>query len=242
MSFIRWKIAAVLLCLLCFSPGAHALEDGAWSAAVITDPWEVENLAVARRAKAPRVIYSLNRTQTWANGLATASMPAFTPSNFDRTVGAKMQPFQDWNFMVGTEVTRSGSQTSFLSSRAMWESYWSQDVQALGGLKVGLSTTGSVDNAQTDYLQSFSGSLNVPLDLPLNAWSMEFRVSPHMSVDVSNGSLNSSLLSEIMGQTVISSQDAAFRSTLNLSVGYSLAPDTRPAASARLELRISPKI
>jgi hypothetical protein len=241
MSFLRWKIAALLLCIPCLSSEAHALEDGMWVNAE-THPWEVGDLAVARRVRTSRIRYSLSRTQTWANGLAASSMPAFTPSNFDRTVGAKMQPFQDWNFLVGTEVTRSGGQSSFLSSRAMWESFWTQDVQWLGGLKVGLSTTGSMDNAQTDYLQSFSGSLNVPLDLSLNTWSMELRVSPHMSVDASNGALNSSLMSEIMGQKVLSSQTAAFRSTLNLSVGYSLAPDTRPAASARLELRISPNL
>jgi hypothetical protein len=153
-----------------------------------------------------------------------------------------MQPFQEWNFMIGTELTRSGGESRFLASKAMWESFWSRDVETLGGLKIGLSTMGSVDNAQTDYLQSFSGSVSVPLDLPLSSWRMELRATPSMNVDVSNGALSSHLMSEIMGQTELSSQDAAFRSILNVSVGYSLAPDTRPAAAARLELRISPKL
>ncbi len=152
-----------------------------------------------------------------------------------------MQPFQDWNFLIGTELTRSGGDSSFLSSRAMWETSWSRDLERLGGLEIGLSTTGSVDNAQTDYFQSLSGNLHVPLGLPLNAWDMKLRVSPSMSVDVSNGTLSSSLMSEILGQTVLHS-DAAFQSTLNVSVGYSLAPDTRPAGLARLELRIAPRL
>lgn len=174
--------------------------------------------------------------------MAASSLSSFTPSNFDRTLGAKLQPFHDWNLRIGTELTRSGGKESFLSSKAMWETFWSQDVKRLGGLTVGFSTTGSVDNAQTDYLQSFSGSVNVPLNLPLNTWNTELRVTPSMNVDVSNGALSSSLLSEVMGQKVLSSQEDTFKSTLNVKLGYSLAPDARPAASAKLELRISPNL
>ena len=241
MFFQTRKVVAPLLCLVALSSVAQALEDGGWSTAV-TEPWPVGDVAVIRHVKAPVRGYSLSRTQTWANGLVSSKLPAFTPSNVDRTVGAKMQPFEEWNFMIGTELTRSGGESRFLASKAMWESFWSQDVETLGGLKIGLSTVGSVDNAQTDYLQSFSGSVSVPLDLPLHSWRMELRATPSMNVDVSNGALSSHLMSEIMGQTELGSQDAAFRSTLNVSVGYSLAPDTRPAAAARLELRISPKL
>jgi hypothetical protein len=234
-----WKTAVYLLCTIGLSTSAQALEDG-MVATSDAQLWSLDNVA-ARRAKAPVSAYTLNRTQAWTNGLVASPGPAFTPSAFDKTVGAKLQPFQDWNFMVGTELTRSGGESQFLSSKAMWESSWSQDVKTLGGLEIGLSTTGFVDNAQTDYLQSFSGNLNVPLDLPLDAWNMTLRVSPNMNMDVSNGVLNTSLMSELMGQTVLSS-DAAFQSTLNVSVGYSLAPDMRPAGQARLELRISPKL
>jgi hypothetical protein len=115
-------------------------------------------------------------------------------------------------------------------------------MKEMGGLKVGLSTMGSVDNAQTDYLQSFSGRLDVPLDVPLDAWNVELRFSPGMDVDVSNGTLRSNLVSELMGEKVLSSRADAFRSTVNLSLGYSLAPDAHPAASARLEFRIGPNL
>lgn len=206
-----------------------------------SDSWRIDDVA-ARRAQAPVATYALSRTQTWANGLAPSGIPAFTPSGADKVVGAKMQPFQDWNFLVGTELVRSGGGSRFLSSKALWESSWSRAVNTLGGLRLGLATTGSVDNAQVDYLQSFSGSLNVPLDLPLNTWSMELRFSPNLNVDVSQKALSSNLMSELVGQTVLSSRDAAFRSTLDVSLGYSLAPDARPAASARLQLTISPKL
>ncbi|WP_243370402.1 hypothetical protein [Microvirga solisilvae] len=206
-----------------------------------TQSWRIED-AIVRRPEASTRSSSLERVQTWASGVSATSRAAFTPSDTGKTFGAKMQPFQDWNIMIGTEMTRSGNESGFLGSKAMWESFWSQDVREMGGLKIGLSTVGSVDNAQTDYLQSFSGRLNVPLDVPLTAWNVEFRVSPSMNVDVSNGALHSNLLSEIMGEKVLSSRTDAFRSTINVSVGYSLAPEARPAASARLEFRLSPNL
>jgi hypothetical protein len=45
-----------------------------------------------------------------------------------------------------------------------------------------------------------------------------------------------------MGEKVLGSRADAFRSTVNVSLGYSLAPDARPAASARLEFRIGPNL
>lgn len=239
MPFQPSNIAVLLICLLGPASAAQALEDGGGS----TDQspsWTIGDV-VARRAKAPRTAFSLSRTQTWASGLVPSHIPAFTPSPVGRTLGAKLQPLQDWNFLIGTEMTRSGDGGA-LSSKAMWESFWSQDMERLGGLTFGLSTAGSVDNAQADYLQSFSGHLSLPLDLPLNAWNLELRLSPNMNVDVSNGALTSNLMSEVVGQTVLSDQNAAYRSTLDVSLGYNLVPDARPAGSARLQLTISPNL
>lgn len=240
MLYLCRNIAVLLPCIFFHASAAQALEDGVQGIGHVPS-WRVEN-AVIRRSSAPVRTYSLDRTQTWASGIATTSRSAFTRSHAGKTLGAKMQPFHDWNFLVGTELTRSGGDSRSLASRAMWESFWTQDLNAMGGLKVGLSTTGSLDHSQTDYLQSFSGSLNVPLDIALNAWNVELRVSPSMNVDVSNGSLYSSISSEIMGRKVLSSRHDAFKSTVNISVGYSLAPDTRPSASARLELLVSPNL
>lgn len=239
MLFQFLKMAVLPPCILFGISAAHALEDAAGEMGDARS-WRVEDVAARRPTSSVRS-YSLERTQTWARGIAATSRSAFTPSDADKTLGAKMQPFQDWNFTIGTELTRSG-ESRFLASKAMWESVWSQDVTGTEGLRIGLSTTGSVDNVQTDYLQSFSGRLNVPLEVPLNAWNVEFRFSPSMNLDVSNGALQSNLSSEIRGRKVLSSRADAFTSIVNVSLGYSLAPDTRPAASARLELRISPNL
>lgn len=239
MPFQSRNIAGALVYLLVSVSAAQALEDGGGITAE-SQPWTIDDVA-ARRAKAPGTAFSLSRTQTWASGLVPSSISAFTPAPVDRTLGAKLQPFHDWNFLIGTEVTRGG-EGGFLSSKAMWESSWSQDVERFGGLTFGLSTTGSVNNAQADYLQSFSGSLNLPLELPLNAWDVELRFSPNVNVDVSKGALSSNLMSELVGKTVLSPQNGAFRSVLDVSVGYNLAPDARPAASARMQLTISPKL
>lgn len=232
------KLAVSFPSILITVSAVQALEDGG---AAIADAhvWRIENVVV-RRFHVSRPIYSLERTQTWASGLSPVSR--FTPYPSGKSLGAKMQPFQDWNFMIGTELTRSGGEGGFLASRTMWESTWSRDLTGMGGLRIDFSTVGSMDNAQADYLQSFNGRLNLPLDLPLSQWNVALRVSPSMNVDVSNGALYSNLLSEIMGERVLSSYSDAYRSSLNVSVGYSVAPNARPAASARLEFRISPNM
>jgi hypothetical protein len=201
-----------------------------------------DHLAVTGSMRRTRPAYRLRRTEIWANGLAPSGMQAFIPNDFDRTVGAKLQPFHDLNFKVGTALTRSGGDDRLLSSAATWEAFWSKELEPWEGVTVGLSTSGSLDNLQSAYSQSVRGTFGIPLDLPLDAWRTEFRLSPSMILDASSGSLAGGLLSEIKGQTVISSRDDPFRSVLNVKVGYGLAPDTRPVASAKLELRISPNL
>jgi len=233
------KLAVSFPSILISVSAAQALEDGA--AGIGEAPsWRIEDVAV-RRFRVSRPVYSLERTQTWASGLGPLSR--FTPSDSGKTLGAKMQPFQDWNFLIGTELIRGGGGDSrYLASRTMWESSWSRDLTEAAGLRIDFATVGSMDNAQADYFQSFNGRLHLPLDIPLNRWNVALRVSPSMNVDVSNGALYSNLMSEIMGETVLSSYSDPFRSSVNVSVGYSVAPHARPAASARLEFRISPNL
>jgi hypothetical protein len=45
-----------------------------------------------------------------------------------------------------------------------------------------------------------------------------------------------------MGQALLSASSDRFKSVLNVTLGYGLAPSTRPVASARLELRITPNL
>jgi hypothetical protein len=235
------KGAALLFLLSTVS--AHSGEDTReiWDKPV-TRVWMNNNIAAVHRARRASPSFRLAGTQISASGIAPSSMHAFAPNNFDRTVGAKLQPFDDLNFKVGTALTRSGSEEGFLSSIASWEAFWLGDRKGSEGLALGLSTVGTMDNLQAGYSQSLSGTLAMPLDVPLAGWRADFQVSPSINLDASSGSMSSGLFSEIRGRTVISSHDSSLRSVLNVSLGYSLAPHAQPVASGKLELIISPNL
>jgi hypothetical protein len=205
----------------------------------ITSAW-LDDHVVAKRAVRPRPSPRLSRTQVWANGIARTDMQAFLPVDFDRAVGAKMQPFQDYNFLIGTELIR-GREASGLSSKASWEAFLKHDWERLG-VTVGLSTEGFLDTMQNGYSQSLSGTLNIPLDFSPQAWSTELRLSPSMNLDGLSGDVSSGLLSEVVGRIRLTSPADRFQSDLNVRLGYGVAPKTRPMASATLELRIAPNL
>lgn len=231
----------VCLVLAAAAMTTHAAADGdeIWSKN-ITPAWLDEHVA-AKRANYKRPVPRLSRTQVWTNGLVRSDMQAFVPTDFDRAVGAKLQPFQDYNFLVGTELVRTGSASGLVSSKATWEAFLNRDWETLG-VTVGLSTVGFVDSVQNGYSQSISGSMDIPFDLPFPTWNTQLRLSPSMNLDSMSGAVGTGLLSEIIGQTRLSSRSDRFRSDLNVRLGYGVAPDTRPTASARLELRIAPNL
>jgi hypothetical protein len=208
----------------------------------VTSAWLDEHIAVRRAGSSPKALFSLSRTQIWTSGLARTEAAAFNPDTFDRMLGAKLQPFNDLNLRIGTELIRSGSVDGNLTSRANWEAFWSRQSDVFGGMNLGLSTGGSMATLNSGYSHSVSGTLGIPLDLPLEKWHTQVRLSPNMNVDMANGTVGSGLMSEIMGQTVLSSQADPFKSVLNVKVGYGVAQDARPAASAMLEIRISPNL
>ena len=218
---------------------AAAAEDEIWNKN-ITPAWLDKHVA-AKRATPKRPVPRLSRTHVWTNGLARSDMQAFVPTDFDRAVGAKLQPFQDYNFLVGTELVRTGSETSFVSSKATWEAFLMRDWQPLG-VTLGLSTAGFIDSVQNGYSQTISGSMEIPIEIPLPSWSTQLRLSPSMNLDSVSGAVGTGLLSEVIGQTRLSSRTDRFRSDLNVRIGYGVAPATRPTASARLELRIAPNL
>lgn len=232
------RLAALLLALMTMVTMAVANEVEIWSEN-ITSAWLDDHVAV-RRASRPHPSPRLSRTQVWASGIARSDMQAFMPTDSDRAVGAKMQPFQDYNFLVGTELIHGGG-SSFLSSKTSWEAFLKQDWQRLG-LTFGLSTAGFVDSLQNGYSQSISGSVDIPLDVSLHTWSTELRLSPSLNVDAMNGAISTGLLSEIVGQTRLTSPADRFRSDLNVRLGYGLSPSAQPVASAKLELRIAPNL
>jgi len=229
-------VAAALLCPTL----TRAAEDEIWNER-ITSAWLDDHLAV-RSTAAVRRTYALTRTQVWTSGLGRSPMMGFAPTQWDRTVGARLRPVQDLPLSVGTEITRAGEGTGSLSSRVTWETSWSRKVERLGGLRIGLTAGGSLARRNAALSQSVSGTLGIPLAMPLRTWTMEVRVSPSMSLDAAAGTLGTHLASEIVSRRVLGSPAGALRSVLGVKVGYGVAPDARPTAFAGLELRISPNL
>ncbi|MBB3017113.1 hypothetical protein FHR70_000153 [Microvirga lupini] len=218
-----------------------AQEAEIWSAD-LTPEWLDEHVAVLRRSKHPRPSYNLKRTQVWTNGLARSPTQSFQRNASDHAVGAKLQPLHDYNFLVGTELIRGGGHYGSLQSKATWEAFVTRDWESLGGVTFGLSTAGLMDMTGYGYAQSVSGTMGISLDLPLQAWSTQLRFAPSVNVDAANGDFSAGLLSEVTGRTLLSAPADRYRSVLNLTLGYGLAPRTQPVASARLELRITPNL
>ena len=212
-----------------------------WSAN-LTPQWLDEHVAVSRRSKRPRSSYNLQRTQVWTNGLARSPVQSFQRNASDHAVGAKLQPLHDYNFLVGTELIRGGGYQGSLQSKATWEAFTTHDWESLGGVTFGLSTAGFMDMTSHGYAQSVSGTMGIPLDLPLQSWNTRLRFAPSISLDAANGDFSTGLLSEVMGQALLSAPADRLKSVLNVSIGYGLAPRTQPVASARLELRITPNL
>jgi hypothetical protein len=241
MVFLPRRPECLLLSLVLSSTASWAQEAEIWSAD-LTPQWLDEHVAVSRRGKRPRSSYNLQRTQVWTNGLARSPAQSFQRNAFDHAVGAKLQPLHDYNFLVGTELIRGGGHYGPLQSKATWEAFLTRDWESLGGVTFGLATAGFMDMTSQGYAQSVSGAMGIPLDLPLQAWSTQLRFAPSINLDAANGDFSAGLLSEVTGQALLSAPADRFKSVLNVSLGYGLAPNARPAASARLELRITPNL
>lgn len=241
MFFLLRRLGCFLLPLVLGSAAAGAEEAEIWSAN-LTPQWLDEHVATSRRGDRPRPSYSLKRTQVWANGMAKSPAQSFQPGAAGHSVGAKLQPLHDYNFLVGTELIRGGGHQGPLQSKATWEAFVTRDWESLGGVTFGLSTAGFMDMTSHGYAQSVSGTMGIPLDLPLQAWSTQLRFAPRINLDAANGDFSTGLLSEVTGRTLLSAPADRFKSMLNVTLGYGLAPNTRPVASARLEWRITPNL
>jgi hypothetical protein len=208
----------------------------------ITQAWLDEHVAFAQKRTSARSSYALARTQVWTNGLARSHRPAFTVMPPDRIVGARLQPFRHRSLMIGTELARPGDAAGSVSSRISWETSWSRGWEKFGGLTLDLAAAGALGSHQTGYSQSVNGTLGFSLDGPLTEWTTEFRLSPGLNLDTSSGTVGTHLTSQIVSQTALGSRTGAFRSVLNLRLGYDMAPETRPAAFARMEISIKPNL
>ncbi|RDI60260.1 hypothetical protein [Microvirga subterranea] len=237
----RHSRQAALALMLLAPATAHAAEDEIWNA-WITPSWLDAHVAALRSTPGTRRAYALNRTEIWASGIARSTKEAFGASRLDEAVGARLRPFQDIAFTVGTAIAHTGEFTRSLSSSVNWESSWSRRLKRLGGLKVDLTTAGAFGSGHTAYSQSISGTLGIPLELPLGTWTTELKLSPSMNLDMASGEVGTHLASELVGRTVLGSETDAFSSVLNLKIGYGFAPETRPSAFAGVEIRITPNL
>jgi hypothetical protein len=240
MTIFDYRLLAALPFLLGSSTLAAAEEASDIWNSPITKAWMDDHVAV--RSQEGPALSAFGRAQIWTSGIARSDMQGFAATPSDKSIGAKMQPFGDLDLRIGTEVTRHGETARFVPPRVNWETSWSRDWKGLGGLKVGLATTGSVGTLEANYTQSVSGSVGIPLHSSVDLWSTEFRLSPNMNLDTSTRAVGTSLTSEIVSRKVLSRRADAFNSVLNMKIGYDVAPAARPAASARLELRISPNL
>jgi hypothetical protein len=241
MFLLLCRLGAFSISLVLSSGVAWAEDDEIWNRD-LTPAWLDGHVAAARPARQSRASYDLNRTQVWANGMARSPAQSFQPGAAGHSIGAKLQPLHDYNFLVGTELIRGGGYQGPLQSKATWEAFVTRDWESLGGVTFGLSTAGFVDMTSHGYAQSVSGTMGIPLDLPLQSWSTQLRFAPSINLDAANGDFSTGLLSEVTGQALLSAPTDRFKSVLNVSLGYGLAPRTQPVASARLELRITPNL
>jgi hypothetical protein len=241
MFLLLCRLGAFSVSLLVSSGAVWAEDDEIWNRD-LTPAWLDGHVAAARPGRQPRASYDLNRTQVWANGMVGSPVQSFQPGAAGHSVGAKLQPLHDYNFLVGTELIRGAGYQGPLQSKATWEAFVTRDWESLGGVTFGLATAGFMDMASHGYAQSVSGTMGIPLDLPLQAWNTQLRFAPSINLDAANGDFSTGLLSEVTGQALLSAPADRFRSVLNVSLGYGLAPNTRPVASARLEWRITPNL
>lgn len=242
MRRIYFIYGAVLLLSHPLEASAQALNTLPHAPFRITKTWLDEHLAVSRKRQRQGAGSSLDRTQIWASGLGGRRSDAFHADAAARVIGAKVQPFQSLNLQIGTELSRSDADAGSLSSTTSWHAFWSEGHASLDAPSLRLATSGSLTNLQGDYSQTVSGTLGLPLNLALDGWSTQVMFSPNMTFDLASGSLGTGLMSEIVAQTVLSAHDDAFRSVLNVKVGYGVAAAARPSASAMLEIKVSPNL
>jgi hypothetical protein len=242
MRRIYFIYGAVLLLSYPLDASAQALDNLPNAPFRITRTWLDEHLAVSGNRPKQGHGSNLARTQIWASGLGRRQSDAFNADAAARIVGAKVQPFQSLNLQIGTELSRSDADAGSLSSTASWHAFWSQGHASLDVPSLKLATSGSLANFEGDYSQTVSGTLGLPLNLALDGWSTQVMLSPNMTFDLASGSLGTGLMSEIVAQTVLSAHDDAFRSVLNVKIGYGVAADARPSAAAMLEIKVSPNL
>lgn len=201
--------------------------------------WLAEQIAAVRRAASvDRPGAGLRAGQVWARGIdGRAGRPA---AGQEKAIGAAFQPFENLSLRVGTEVVRAGADP--VRANVNWEYGWEREALMRRWLTVGVSTNGSLSALDAHVSQSVGGHVAIRL-LPKDArWTSQLRLTPSMTFNATSGLWSQSLTPEIVGRTVISKSASPIHSVVNLSVGAPLAPHAAPALTARIELRMTPKL
>jgi hypothetical protein len=216
---------------------AIALEDVVLAAP--EESWLAEHLQTVRRTRSnPAGTYGLTGATIWSRGLKEPARPSSTAPS-EKAMGARIRPFREMDLTVGTQMARSGDAERVLRSEVNWQMSWSRELDSLEGVQLGFTTLGAVESLHGAYTQSLEGSLGVPVLQDRGLGETKLKVSPRLAYDALAGTWRPSLAPEIVNDTMLTGAAAPFRSVLSLRLGSDLAPDARPSATARVELRFS---
>jgi hypothetical protein len=231
-----WGAACIFL-LFNVSSGV-ALEDIGSHSPRDESVWIEEHLASFRQDALPAPLtFAIPRTELWTRGLATQTS-RITPVPSSKALGAKLKPFEDFDFSIGTELSRTQDVDRALQSALDWQLAISQKWK---GLTARLFTSGAVNSVSTTISQAIGATLGLPL-APVLPWSKaRLEVSPQVNFEPQSGHWNAVLTPEIVSERVVSPPEASLESILRLKVGYGLTLHEEPNASARVELQITPR-
>jgi hypothetical protein len=220
---------------------ASALEDAAPETATWNQAWNAEHMdARCYQAFAAPKASLFQRTEFWSSGVARPSATPVAPLS-QKTVGARLRPFADYDLHFGTEMSRSLDSAHDLNAKVDWQLAWSRQWNG-EALEFALTTSGAVDRVSTTYSQSAGGSVGVRLPSTALPWETRIVVTPSVNLDTATGLWNPNLRSEIVAKRVLTSHRSPIESVVDIRMGYDVAPDAQPAASATVQLSFSPRI
>ena len=228
-------LTALLLLIPSSQAAAFEVEEGVGQGP--DGEWLTSHVETVRRAHEVQPLsVHLSNANVWSRGLDRQDPSSPVAGPMDKAMGARVRLLKDYDLQVGTALSRHEDTGRALRSEFNWQFSWSHALRDLGGVSFGLGAGGAVESLHGGLSQSVRGSLGLPLITHEN-WKARLRVSPQVSYDSQSHQWRSNLVPEFVSERILSSTSAPFLSLLNLRVGYDLAPQSRPSATARLELR-----
>jgi hypothetical protein len=205
------------------------------------DGWLAGHLETVRQAGAvdTGALRAVHPT-VWVRGLDRRSDGLPVPPPMDKAMGASLRPFEDFDFLIGTELSRHEDNSRALRSALQWHFSWSRALPKVADLSFGFDAQGSVESLHGALSQSVSGFFSLPLDRH-RLWQADLRLSPRMSFDSASHTWRPSLAPEFLYEAELGSGASPLTSLLKIRLGYEMAPNAKPSAAAMVELRFSPR-